>query len=46
MEAQIVDLAQWKRAHPPVLVCLNAGLAAALAWQKLWLKVFFPKVSR
>jgi hypothetical protein len=41
MEAQIVDLAQWKRAHPPVIVCLNAALAMGLTWQKLWLKVLF-----
>ena len=27
MEAEIVDLAQWKKSHPPVIVCLNAALA-------------------
>ena len=27
MEAEIVDLAKWKKAHPPVIVCLNAALA-------------------
>lgn len=42
MDAQIVDLKKWKAAHPPVIVCWNAGLAAALAWQKLWLKLLFP----
>lgn len=26
MEAQIVDLKQWKAAHPPVIVCWNAGM--------------------
>ena len=32
MEAQIVDLKQWKAAHPPAIVCLNAALAMGLAW--------------
>ncbi len=27
MEAQIIDMKQWKAAHPPAIVCLNAGLA-------------------
>ena len=46
MEAKIYDLKQWKAAHPPAIVCLNAALAMGLAWKKLWLKVLFPKVSR
>lgn len=41
MEAQIIDLQRGEKAHPPAIVLLNAGLAAALAWQKLWLKVLF-----
>lgn len=43
MKAPVVDLAQWKKSHPPVIVCLNAALAMGLAWQKLWLKVFFER---
>lgn len=43
MDAEIVDLAKWKRAHPPVIVCLNAGLAMGLAWQRLWLKLLFDR---
>lgn len=43
MEAEIVDLAKWKKAHPPAIVCLNAALAMGLAWQRLWLKVLFPR---
>ena len=27
MKAPVVDLAQWKKSHPPVIVCLNAALA-------------------
>ena len=27
MDAQIVNLEQWKKSHPPVIVCLNAALA-------------------
>ena len=46
MDAQIIDLQRWKAAHPPVIVCWNAALAMGLAWQKLWLKVLFPKASR
>lgn len=46
MEAKIYDLKQWKQAHPPVIVCLNAALAMGLAWQKLWLKVLFPGANR
>ena len=46
MNADIVDLKQWKQAHPPVIVCLNAGLAMGLAWQKLWLKVLFGSYNR
>lgn len=41
MEAEIIDLQRWKKAHPPAIVLLNAGLAAALAWQKLWLTLAF-----
>ena len=41
MEAEIVALAQWKKAHPPVIVCLNAALAMGLAWQKLLLMVVY-----
>lgn len=43
MDAQIVDFAAWKRAHPPALVCLNAGLEMALAWQRLWIMVLVGK---
>lgn len=43
MDAEIVDFAKWKKAHPPALVCLNAGLAMGLAWQKLWLLVLFGR---
>ena len=39
MEAQIINLNQWKQEHPPAIVCLNAALAMGLAWQRLWLKV-------
>lgn len=41
MPAQIVNFEQWKAAHPPALICWNHGLAAMLAWQKLWLKVIY-----
>lgn len=39
MEAEIISLAKWKAAHPPVLIMWQHGLRAALAWQSLWLKV-------
>lgn len=41
MEAKIINMQQWKAAHPPALVCWQHGLACALAWQKLWLKVIY-----
>lgn len=41
MNAQIINMAQWKAAHPPALVCYQHGLALAVAWQQLWLKVLF-----
>ena len=31
MEAQIINLKQWKQEHPPAIVCLNAALAMGLA---------------
>ena len=31
MEAQIINLNQWKQEHPPAIVCLNAALAMGLA---------------
>lgn len=46
MEAEIVDLAQWKRAHPPAVACLNAGLAMGLAWQRLWILVLFGSFKK
>jgi hypothetical protein len=30
-EAKVISLAQWKAAHPPLLVCWQHGLACALA---------------
>lgn len=39
MPAQIVNMAKWKAAHPPILICYQHGLACWLAWQKLMLKV-------
>lgn len=41
MDAQITNLAQWKAAHPPALICFQHGLDCALAWQQLWLKVIY-----
>jgi hypothetical protein len=29
MEAEIIDLQRWKKAHPPAIVLLIAGLTAA-----------------
>lgn len=46
MEAEIVDLAQWKKSHPPVIVCLNAALAMGLAWQKLFLMVVYGPLRK
>jgi len=43
VKAQVVDFAQWKAAHPPILICWQHGLACALAWQELWLKVLFRR---
>ena len=43
MKAPVIDFAAWKRAHPPIIVCLNAGLEMALAWQKLWIKILFDR---
>jgi hypothetical protein len=41
MEAKIISLEHWKAAHPPALVCWQHGLACALAWQQLWVKMIF-----
>lgn len=43
MDAKIYDLAQWKAAHKPVVVTWQYGLAAMLAWNELWLRVFYGK---
>ena len=43
MKAPVVDFAKWKRAHPPAIVCLNAGLEMALAWQRLLILVLLGK---
>ncbi|MEN6629796.1 MAG: hypothetical protein ABFC42_09135 [Sulfuricella sp.] len=43
MDAQIISMAQWKAAHPPALMLFNHGLACALAWQRLWLSIAFPR---
>lgn len=40
---QIISMAEWKAAHPPVLICWQHGLACAVAWHELWLKVFLPR---
>jgi len=36
---QITYLDEYRRTHPPALICLQHGLACAVAWQKLWLMV-------
>jgi len=41
MDAKIINLEEWKKAHPPALVCFQHGLAMAVAWQRLWFKVLF-----
>lgn len=41
MQAKIINLAEWKSAHPPALVCWQHGLACMLAWQKLMLTVIY-----
>ena len=46
MKAQVVDFAQWKAAHPPILICWQHGLACALAWQELWLKLYGETMTR
>lgn len=46
MNAQIISMAQWKQSHPPALVCWQHGLACALAWQSLWLKVMYGPLRK
>jgi hypothetical protein len=41
MDAQIISLEAWKKAHPPALVMFNSNLQMLLAWQQLWLKVIY-----
>ena len=41
MPAKIISFEAWKANHPPALICWQHGLACALAWQKLWLKVIY-----
>lgn len=41
MPAKIISFEAWKASHPPALVCWQHGLACALAWQELWLKVIY-----
>jgi hypothetical protein len=41
MKAKVIILAEWKASHPPALACWRHGMACALAWQELWLKLMF-----
>lgn len=41
MKATVINLQQWKAAHPPALMLFNHGIACALAWQRLWLSIIF-----
>lgn len=43
MPAKVISFAQWKAAHPPILICWQHGLACALAWHELWLKIAFRR---
>lgn len=43
MPAKVINFAQWKSAHHPALICYQHGLACALAWQQLWLKILFVR---
>ncbi len=43
MPAKIINLEQWKAAHPPALIFWNYGLASMVAWHKMWLKIFLQK---
>lgn len=46
MEAKVYNLAQWKAAHPPALICWQHGLQAALARQQLLLKIAYSSFRR
>lgn len=39
MDAQIVNLEQWKKAHPPALAVLNSYFAFGLAWQQMLIRM-------
>lgn len=41
MPARIINLSEWKAAHPPALLLWQHSLAAAIAWQRLWLMVIY-----
>lgn len=46
MPARIINLEQWKASHPPALIFWQHGLACALAWQQLWLKVIYGPLRK
>lgn len=46
MDAQIISLEAWKKAHPPALIFWNHGLQAMLAWQKMWLRVVYGSLRK
>lgn len=39
MPARVIDFAQWKASHPPILICWQHGLACAVAWHRAWLGI-------
>lgn len=42
-DAKVINLAEWKAAHPPVLLIWQHHLAALVAWQLLWLSVIYGR---
>lgn len=44
--SQSNQLRSMEAAHPPILICWQHGLACALAWQELWLKVIYGPLRK
>lgn len=46
MDAQIINMQQWKEAHKPSLFLFDYSLACFIAWQRLMLSLAFPGASQ
>jgi len=46
MEAKVINIAEWKAEHPPLVAAWNSATAANIRCWTNWMRLWFPWVWR